>query len=933
MPTNGYNDTLNLPKTDFPMKANLPEKEAEFFKQFEDSGIYSKLMSHNNGKPVYVLHDGPPYANGDIHLGHALNKILKDFVVRFKNISGYRSPYIPGWDTHGLPTELKARKKADIKNSQEISDIELRKICKEFAMGYVNTQREQFKRLGLLGDWNNPYITLEPKFEAKQIEVFSKMASDGAIYRGLKPVYWCSGCETALAEAEIEYKDDDCESIYVKFKVKEDNGVFHGLNIDISNVYFVIWTTTTWTLPGNTAICLGSDIEYCAVKHGSEYYIVAKDRCKESMKDAEIKEYEIVSTIKGSKLEGIKTYHPFLERDSVVILGDHVTTESGTGCVHTAPGHGVEDFEVCSKYDNIPIIVPVNSRGVLTKEAGQFCGMHISKANGEISRYLREKGLLFAAKKISHSYPHCWRCKKPIIFRATKQWFCSIEKFKDKAIRAVDDVEWIPKWGKDRMRAMIVERKDWCISRQRKWGVPIPIFFCNNCSEPLIDEKTMKNVADIFKKEGSDSWYINEAGYFIAKGTRCTNCGHEHFSKETDIMDVWFDSGVTNEVVCKKECMGWPADLYLEGADQYRGWFQSSILTSIAFNGQAPYKAVATHGWVVDEEGEKQSKSVGNGINPSEIIDRYGADVLRLWVASSDYHTDVKISHDILKQLCESYRKIRNTARFIISNLYDFDPNKISYEINDLFDIDKFMLYKVYELNQSAVESYNSFEFHEVFHSIQKFCIVDLSNFYLDILKDRLYVYGADSVQRRSAQFTIYKILSVLVKLLAPMLAYTSEEIWKYMPHKSDENIESILFNSICVDDGTKKAVNQELIEKFSKIQALKNDIRKILEKVRKDKFIGSSLEAKVTIYSSDLDVYKFLCESAQDLKDVLIVSEVEILNSGSGKYELEKNSGVSVTIFKAGGQKCERCWTYSNTVGKNVQNPDLCNRCVSILK
>lgn len=933
MSTNNYNDTLNLPKTDFPMKANLPEKEAEFFKQFENNDIYNKLMSHNKDKPIYVLHDGPPYANGDIHLGHALNKILKDFVVRFKNISGYRSPYIPGWDTHGLPTELKARKKANIKNSQDISDSQLRKICKEFAMGYVNTQKDQFKRLGILGDWDHPYITLQPEFEAKQIEVFAKMASEGAIYRGLKPVYWCPSCETALAEAEIEYSDDDCQSIYVKFKVKEDNGIFSNLNIDISNVYFVIWTTTTWTLPGNVAICLGPDIDYFIVKYNSEYYIVAKDLCNESMKAAGIEEYEVISTVKGSKFEGIKTYHPFLDRDSIVILGDHVTTESGTGCVHTAPGHGVEDFEVCLKYDNIPIVVPVNSRGVLTEEAGRFCGMHISKANDEISSYLSEKGLLFSTKKISHSYPHCWRCKKPIIFRATKQWFCSIEKFKDKAIKEVENIEWVPKWGKDRINAMITERKDWCISRQRKWGVPIPIFFCDNCAEPLIDEKVMKNVSDIFGKEGSDSWYINEAEYFIPEDIKCKNCGHEHFSKETDIMDVWFDSGVTNEVVCKKEGMKWPADLYLEGADQYRGWFQSSLLTSIAFNDKAPYKTVVTHGWVVDEEGKKQSKSVGNGVKPSEIINRYGADVFRLWVASCDYHTDVKISHDILKQLCESYRKIRNTARFIISNLYDFDPNKISYKVSDLFDIDKYMLYKVCKLNQNIIDAYNNFEFHEVFHSIQKFCIVDLSNFYLDILKDRLYVYKSDSIQRRYAQFTIYNILSVLVKLLAPILAYTSEEIWKYMPHKSDENVESVLLNSICVDEDIEKSIGKELIERFNKIQILKNDIRKILEKARKDKIIGSSLEAKVTIYSSDLNTYKFLCDNAGELKDILIVSEVEILSTGMGEHELDKNSNISVTILRADGKKCERCWMYSNTVGEDVQSPDLCDRCANILK
>ena len=694
-----YNNTLNLPKTDFPMRAGLPKSEPLMLKHWEESSVYEKLMEKNEGKPLFVLHDGPPYANGNIHLGTALNKVLKDIIVRYKNMSGFKAPYVPGWDTHGLPTELKARKKAGVGNSTTIDDIELRKICREFALGYIDDQRNQFKRLGGIGEWNNPYITLQHEFEAKQIEIFSEMACKGYIYKGLKPVYWCPECETALAEAEIEYAEDPCHSIYVKFKVTDDMGKLKALGADLDKTYFVIWTTTTWTLPANVAICVGPRFNYALVKSGDEYFVMAEELYASAFEAAGITDYEVVGTIMGSELEYMKTAHPFIDRTSLVIVGDHVTLESGTGCVHTAPGHGLDDYEVCRNYPEIPIVVPVDAHGKLTEEAGQFAGLTTEEANKPIAQHLEKIGALFALKKIIHQYPHCWRCKKPVLFRATEQWFCSVEDFKDEAVEAIKGVKWIPGWGEDRIINMVRDRKDWCISRQRKWGVPIPIFFCKECGEPYINKEAMMAVSELFRQEGSDAWFKKSASEILPEGTKCPKCGGTDFDKEKDIMDVWFDSGVTHAAVCgQRPNLRRPADLYLEGADQYRGWFQSSLLTSVATTGEAPYKAVVTHGWVVDGEGKKMSKSLGNGIDPSDVVNDYGADILRLWVASSDYHADIRISKEILKQLSEAYRKIRNTARYILGNLNDFEPDTDSVSLDKLLPIDKWALMKLDEL-------------------------------------------------------------------------------------------------------------------------------------------------------------------------------------------------------------------------------------------
>ena len=917
-----YNATLNLPKTDFPMRAGLPKSEPVTLKNWEDEKLYDKLMERNEGKPLFVLHDGPPYANGDIHLGHALNKILKDFIVRYKNMAGFKAPFIPGWDTHGLPTELKARQKAGIGSSADISVVELRKLCEEFVTGYINDQREQFKRLGAIGEWDNPYITLKHEFEAEQIKVFAEMADKGYIYRGLKPVYWCPECKTALAEAEIEYAEDPCHSIYVKFRVTDDLGKFAAMGIDPAKVSFVIWTTTTWTLPANVAICVGPGFEYSVIRSGDEYYVMAAELYRSAMEEAGITDYQVVATIKGSELEYMKTQHPFLDRESLLIVGEHVTLESGTGCVHTAPGHGVDDYNVCRNYPEIPVICPVNGDGVLTEEAGQFAGLTTDEANKKIAIHLDATGSLFALKKIIHQYPHCWRCKSPILFRATDQWFCSVDDFKDDAVKAINEVEWIPSWGKDRITSMVRERKDWCISRQRKWGVPIPIFYCRDCGEPLIDKTAMLAVADVFAKEGSNAWFDHDASGMLPEGTKCAKCGCTSFDKEKDIMDVWFDSGSSHTAVVRRRgYLKFPADLYLEGNDQYRGWFQSSLLTSVATMGTAPYKTVLTHGMILDMEKRKMSKSLGNGISPQEVIKQYGADVLRLWVASCDYQSDVNISFDILKQRSEAYRKVRNTARYILGNLFDFNPDTDMADFDTLLPIDKWALAKLNSLIDKVREAYDKYEFHIVYHSIHNFCVVDMSNFYLDVLKDRLYTEKADSPRRRAAQTAMYLILNAMTRMIAPILAYTSDEIWKFMPHSAADEASHVIYNEmpekVAVD------VDDSFMEFWNRIHELRDDVKKTLEPMIKEKTIKSSLEAKVTL-SAGGETLEFLKQAEPELADAFIVSEVVIADNGA---ELD------ITAEKAEGEKCERCWAIRKSVGADAEHPTLCAHCCETLR
>lgn len=926
-----YSNTLNLPKTDFSMRANLPQKEPNIQSRWDNEEIYYRMLKKNKDKKSYILHDGPPYANGDIHLGHTLNKVLKDIINKYKSMRGYYVPYVPGWDTHGLPIELQAIKKLGIK-LHETNPVEFRKICKNYALGQVEKQKEQFKRLGVTGDWDNPYLTLQPEFEAKQIEIFGKMADKGYIYKGLKPVYWCPSCETALAEAEIEYADDANTSIYVKFRVNDDKGLFKKLGVDLKNIYYVIWTTTTWTIPANLAICLGPDFEYVAAKFGEEVYIVAKELIESLSKAANLGEYEILGSFKGSELEGQKCSHPLYERDSLVINGDHVTLESGTGCVHTAPGHGADDFNVGRKY-GIDVLNPVDGKGRFTEKAGKYEGMSIWEGGKVIQKDLEDVNALLATQNIKHSYPHCWRCKKPVIFRATEQWFASVEGFKNEALQAIKDVEWIPAWGEERIANMVSDRNDWCISRQRTWGVPIPIFYCKDCGKELINKDIIKHISEIFKEKGSDAWYELSAEELLPEGTKCA-CGCSGFEKETDIMDVWFDSGSSHSGVLEtREEMAWPADLYLEGNDQYRGWFQSSLLTAVATKGEAPYRAVITHGMVVDGEGKKMSKSLGNGINPMDVVKEYGADILRLWVSSSDYKSDVRISKGILKQLSEIYRKIRNTSRYMIGNLYDFNPDKdiVSYE--DMNELDRWALLKTQNLIKDVTNAYENFEFHILYHDIHNFCVIDMSNFYLDIIKDRLYTEKADSIERRAAQTVMYVILKTLVKLTAPVLSFTAEEIWSFMPHNKSDNYESVLLSDW--PEITEQYTNKELEERWDKILGIKSEVAKALELSRANKVIGNSLNAKINIYAKD-ETYNLLNGIKDYLETVFIVSKVEIINEFNNipkdAYISETNAGLAVHVSQAQGEKCERCWIYSETVGQSEEHPKLCKRCRSVL-
>lgn len=922
-----YNSTLNLPKTDFPMRGNLPKKEPDMLKNWDESRLYYKIEERNSGKPTYILHDGPPYANGDIHLGTALNKVLKDIIVKYKNMSGYNSPYVPGWDTHGLPIELKAMKAIGVENGA-IPPVELRKHCKDFALSFVENQKQQFKRLGVLGDFDDPYLTLKPEFEARQVEVFGEMAKKGYIYKGLKPVYWCPECQTALAEAEIEYSDDPCQSIYVKFKVTDDRGLISPY-VSLENTYFVIWTTTTWTLPGNLAICLGPEYDYTIVKCANgENYIMAEYLVGVTMEIAGITEYETVGRFTGAELEGILTAHPFMNRPSPIIVGDHVTLESGTGCVHTAPGYGVDDFEVCKKYDDIGIVVGVDGKGILNEQSGMFAGLSTDDANKKIAEHLTETGALLATEKIEHQYPHCWRCKSPILFRATEQWFCSVNDFKDDAIKAIEDVKWIPGWGEDRIKGMVRDRSDWCISRQRTWGVPIPIIYCKDCGKPIVTDETISAISKLFKDKGSDAWWTDELSDFIPE-TVCCECGCKEFIKEFDIMDVWFDSGVTHKsVLDEREKLSSPADLYLEGADQYRGWFQSSLLTSVVCNGRAPYKAVCTHGWVVDGKGKTMHKSLGNGIEPKEITDKFGADILRLWVASSDYHSDIRISNDILSQLSDAYKKIRNTARFILGNLSNaggFNPNTDAVSLGELCDLDKWAIVRLDNLIDKVNAAYEVFDYHIVFHAIHNFCVIDMSNFYLDIIKDRLYCEKPDSKERRAAQTVIYTILSAISRLVAPILSFTAEEIWSYLPKLDSDNAESIFLNDMPVKSGI--SVSGEFMEKWDLIEKVREDAKKALEIKRAEKVIGASLEAAVRLYA-DGNMYSQLADITSELPTILIVSKASVEQGaelGEYKGDLE---GVSFTVTKSDGKKCERCWSYSDEVGVNNEHPTLCSRC-----
>ncbi len=916
-----YGKTLNLPKTDFPMRASLPEREPEVEKEIFENDLYEKILKKNEGHEHFVLHDGPPYANGEIHIGHALNKILKDTIVRYKALKGFYTPYIPGFDTHGMPTEKKAIEKLGL-DRDKIPVSQFRNTCLEFTKNYKDKQIEGFKRLGVLGDWKNPYITYDPSLEARQIGVFFDMYKKGYMYKGLKPVYWCTDCETALAEAEIEYKDVDTMSIYVKFEVKEAQGKF-----DEKNTYFVIWTTTPWTLPGNVGITIGGEFEYSIVKTDAENLIIATELVDKVMSEAGIEKYETIKTIPGVELEGVICKHPFLDRESRVVLGSDdtivVDLGTGTGAVHTAPGYGKEDY-LCGIKNGLEVVVTVDGKGFQTEGAGIFEGLKYDESNNKIIEWLEENKYLLHKQKLNHSYPHCWRCKNPIIFRATEQWFCSVDKFKEKAVEESQKVEWIPGWGAERIANMIRERADWCISRQRTWGVPIPIFYCKNCGKEYVTDKSIEKLKEIFKEKGSNAWWDLSTQELMPDNPKCEKCGCTEFVKEKDIMDVWFDSGSTHQSVLVDRGLDYPADLYLEGADQYRGWFQSSLLTSVATNGIAPFKQVLTHGWTVDGEGKKMSKSLGNGISPQEVIKEYGADILRLWVLSSDYQSDVSLSKDILKQITEVYRKIRNTARYILGNTSDFDPSKNQVKYEELEEIDKYALLKLNDLIKECTESYDRYDFHQAYQAINIFCVTDMSSFYLDIIKDRLYSLKADSKERRSAQTTMYIILNSLVRILAPLTSFTAEEIWKYIPKTEDMNVESVMLTDYpTVND---KYENKELREKWEKIVDIKEIVSKKLEEARAQKIIGHSLNAKVILYAEG-NLYNFIRDNLKLLQSVFIISMLEVEEN---KRDAEVKLGVK--IEQAEGKKCERCWMYSTTVGEDKEHPTICNRCSKVL-
>ena len=922
-----YSASLNLPNTTFAMRAELPKREPQTIEYWKEIDLYGMMQKNGEGKPYFVLHDGPPFSNGNIHMGHALNKILKDFINKSRNMMGYKVPYIPGWDNHGMPIESAIIKKNKI-DRKRMSIPEFRSACQRFAQNFVDTQMEQFKRLGISGDWDHPYTTMAPEFEAREVRVFGDMYRKGYIYKGLKPVYWCPKDETALAEAEIEYRTDPCTSIYVKFRVADDKGKLAGV-CDLANTYFVIWTTTTWTLPGNIAIALNPVEEYVVVKAGGENYIVAKALMDKTMQAGGISEYEVIATFRGAELEYMSAQHPFLDRLSTVVNADYVTMDSGTGCVHTAPGFGADDYQTCRRY-NIDVFVPVDDRGYQTAEAGKFAGMRYDESNVAILADLKESGALFASEDIEHEYPHCWRCKSPIIFRATPQWFCSVDAFKEEAAAACDKVQWLPAWGGERMVQMVRERADWCISRQRHWGLPIPVFYCEDCGKPVCDDTTIDAVSKLFAKNGSNAWYEVEAADILPKDYACPHCGGKTFTKETNTLDGWFDSGSTHfSVLGDKE---WPADVYLEGADQYRGWFQSSLLTAVGSTGkaQAPFKTVLTHGWVVDGEGRAMHKSLGNGVDPLEMIQKYGADLLRLWVASSDYHVDVRASDAIFKQLSDAYRKIRNTARFLLADLYDFNPDTDALPFDELYEIDKWIVAGMNDLIKTAWEGYENYEFHTIYHALCNFCTVDLSKLYIDITKDRVYAEAPDSKARRSAQTAMYHIVSAMTRMMAPMLSFTAEEIWQAMPHKAGDVKESVFLNDIPRYD--EKLTFSEVTARWNQLLELRESVMKSLELARAEKRIGKSLDAKVTVYAPDAATYDLLASFKDELPTVFIVSQVELIKAAAPEGTIIDEGPIGVVVEAADGKKCDRCWNFTTNGTDDGEDGCLCPRCKTVL-
>jgi len=912
------------------MKANLVKKEPETIERWEKEGLYRKIREVSQGREKYILHDGPPYANGNIHMGHALNKILKDIIIRSKQMTGFDAPYVPGWDCHGLPIEHKVDMELGAKK-KDLTQVERRRSCREYAQRYVDIQREEFKRLGILGEWDNPYLTMTYSYEAAIVREFGKFALNGSLNQSKKPVYWCTSCQTALAEAEVEYEQHSSPSIYVKFPMMSD--ISQALpSLKGKNVSIVIWTTTPWTIPANLAVAMHPDFDYVAIESGDDVLIMAEGLSDSCMNSFGLSGYNVLERFKASSIVNLKARHPLYDRESIIVLAPYVTMDAGTGCVHTAPGHGREDYET-GLANNLEAYSPVDGAGHFTKEVEFFAGQEVFSANPSVIQKLKEVGALIKEQKITHEYPHCWRCKKPVIFRSTKQWFISMDNtgLRKKALEAIKNVSWIPTWGEERISLMIANRPDWCISRQRAWGVPITVFFCKECDEIIISKEIIDHVSAMVEKSGADIWFSEKEENLIPSGTTCPKCGKRNFRKETDILDVWFDAGVSYAAVLeKRDYLQTPADLYLEGSDQHRGWFHSSLLCSIGTRGRAPYKKVLTHGFVVDGAGKAMHKSAGNVISPEDMIKDYGAEILRLWVACEDYRDNIRLSKEILQRLTEAYRRIRNTCRYLLGNLNDFNPltDKIDYDMMD--DLDKWALHRLHEVNEKIRRAYDTFEFHSIYHTLHNFCVIDLSSFYLDIIKDRLYAFSKNSVQRRSAQTVMDEILNVLVRLMAPILTFTADEIWQYMgANITSPNVHADLFIPV-----KKEYINPDLAKKWDDFLKIRKEVTKALEIARKDKLIGHSLDASVMLGVLP-EHERLLLPYADDLRTLFIVSSVRMMPADKleGGMEGEDVKGLRVKVSMCEDTKCERCWIHDPSVGKDGSHPTLCKRCIDALK
>ncbi len=926
-----YKKTLNLPSTKFPMKASLAKREPEQLKSWYETGLYEQIRESSEGKDPFILHDGPPYANGYIHIGTALNKILKDIIVRSKQMAGFDAVYVPGWDCHGLPIEHNVDKELGDKK-KDLSMAQIRRLCRSYAEKFIDIQREEFKRLGVMGVWDDPYLTMNYVYEATIARECGKFALDGSLFRSKKPIYWCFTCQTALAEAEIEYHDESTPSIYVKFAMQDDlSGIMPELAGKSINV--VIWTTTPWTIPANLAITLHPDFEYVAVDiGGGEVYILARELVDSCMQTFGISDYSIIGEIDPQSLESKHCKHPLYPRDSLVILGSHVTLDAGTGCVHTAPGHGREDHEVGLLYD-LDVYSPVDNQGCFTDEVDFFKGEFVFDANRNINAKLEASGALVHEADFEHSYPHCWRCKQPVIFRATPQWFISMDKtnLRNKSLEAIDTVQWIPHWGRDRIYGMIENRPDWCVSRQRAWGVPIAVFYCEQCETLLLDEQIMEKIYQLFETHGADVWFEKDISELLPEDLTCQSCGSSHFVKETDILDVWFDSGVSHAAVLEQRpYLRWPADLYLEGSDQHRGWFHSALLTAVGTRQRAPYEAVLTHGFVVDAEGRKMSKSIGNVISPSEVINNYGAEILRLWVSASDYREDIRISDNILKQLTDAYRRIRNTCRFMLGNLYDFTPENDSVVYESMPEIDRFALHKLQLLIEKGRKAYEAYEFHVIYHALYNYCTLDLSAFYLDILKDRLYTSPPQSTARKSAQTVLYATVDAIARLMAPILPFTSDEIWQFMP-SGDGRTRSI--HLALLPEATAEWTDDALAKRWEYLLKVRGEVTKSLESARAEKRIGHPLDAAVTL-SAGGELYDALEPFADDLRSLLIVSQASLVRDQAldTAFRSEEPGGLAIQVTSASGEKCERCWVHDPTVGSYNEQPTICHRCKDAL-